>query len=241
MSALSFIFYLLAHHPLMLLHIVPLLFLAAGGVMKLVKRKAGIAWGALPAAVILGFNVICGHWLNAAFLHAVGVDGQAVIVASRQTSSQLNAQWVWAYDVVVTTQDGREVRTGFTTMTASIWPLRNEILIPREGEVFKVRYVPDFERNIVIMTDEARYARLQKLPEWQAPVERAGERFRADSDNPELLRQYIDSLKSFLKDHADVDPQVTANYRSYLASMETLSSLQATAASLDPSDQPVKP
>jgi hypothetical protein len=36
-------------------------------------------------------------------------------------------------------------------MSASIYPIRNRILIPPENEPFVAKYIPGFERNIVIM------------------------------------------------------------------------------------------
>jgi len=231
MSFLSMVFYVLAHHPVKLMFLTPLALILAGGLLHWRKSKAAyVAWGALPAFVIMGLNVFFGQWLNAAFLHAVGVEGQGVVIDSRQTSSQLNEQWIWAYDVVVQTRDGQDVSASFTTMSVSIWPIRNAILIPPQGEVFKLRYVPGFEKNFVIMIDESPYGRRRMLGEWRAPVETAARRLAVNPDNPDFLRAYIDSLETFIAEHGDVAPEVTADYRRSLQRMRTLQDLKADAA-----------
>jgi len=44
-------------------------------------------------------------------------------------------------------------------MSASIYPIRNRILIPPENEPFVAKNIPGFERNIVIMSDESDYGK----------------------------------------------------------------------------------
>lgn len=81
-------------------------------------------------------NFFTGHFLNALFLNAFRTTGSAVILHSQQSDSQLNDQYIWNYDGVLKTADGRDIVIQFDTMSASIYPIRNRILIPPENEPF---------------------------------------------------------------------------------------------------------
>jgi hypothetical protein len=65
-------------------------------------------------------------------------------VHSQETNSQLNDQYIWDYDAVLKTADGRDVVIRFNTMSASIYP--NRIVIPPENEPFVAKYIDSFRR-----------------------------------------------------------------------------------------------
>src|SRR3546814_19407805 len=117
-------------------------------------------------------NIFTGQWLNAAFLNAAGVHGTAVIVDSRRTDSMLNNQHIWDYDVILRTADDKDVTTGFSSMSATICPIRNAILVPPQGEAFVATYVPGFALTIVIMSDESAYVKRRPIPPVQSAVAR---------------------------------------------------------------------
>jgi hypothetical protein len=60
-----------------------------------------------PFYLFSQINFFTGHMLNALFLNAFGTTGSAVIVHSQETNSQLNDQYIWDYDAVLKTADGR--------------------------------------------------------------------------------------------------------------------------------------
>lgn len=173
MHILSAVSYFFSAHSFLAM---PVIVLLSGALaIGMIAWRKNRAWALLvvPGMLFAGINVFTSHIVNALFLNAFGVTGSAVIVHSRETSSQLNNQNVWEYDAVVKTADGRDVTTKFDTMSASIYPIRNEILIPPEGESFVVKYVPGFERNIVILSDESDYGRRRLVREDLEPVEKA--------------------------------------------------------------------
>jgi hypothetical protein len=90
----------------------------------------------IPFFLFSQINFFTGHFLNALFLNAFGTTGSAVILHSQQSDSQLNDQYIWNYDGVLKTADGRDIVIQFDTMSASIYPIRNRILIPPENEPF---------------------------------------------------------------------------------------------------------
>lgn len=188
---LSMLFYFFAHH---------------GGWSFFALMFVGIAlstWRKTITYVIIAFvlailNVFTGQFVNAIFLNQFGERGSAVITLSKETSSTLNDQYIWDYDVVMKTADGKDVVTEFSTTTASLYPVRNSILIPPDGERFVVKYIPGFEKNIVIMTDESSYGRKRIIHENLEPVQKARNQFESSPSNESFRKAYADELRTFL-------------------------------------------
>ncbi len=149
----------------------------------------------LPFFIYGQINIFTAHIFNAIFLEAYGIDGSAVITQSEETSSTLNDQSVWAYAAVMKTAEGQDVVTGFDTMSASIYPITNAILIPPQGERFVVRYIPGFPRNFVIMRDLSPYGKKYRLGEDRRPVEKAAAQFAASLDNRAFVAEYRNAFE----------------------------------------------
>jgi hypothetical protein len=151
------------------------------------------------------------------FLNAVGTQGSAVIVHSRETDTQLNDKNIWEYDAVLKTADGHDVPLQFNTMSAAIYPIRNAILIPPENEMFVAKYIPGFERNIVIMSDESDYGRRIIVDEDRGPVEKAAGQYAVSPVNPAFIKEYRNALQAFItKHHSDADPDLLQDYEQQL-------------------------
>lgn len=147
-TALSALLWFISQHPL-------LTFFAAmvlAGLVSWWRRFPGYAIVVFPLAML---NIFLGHFLNAAFLNVVGERGEAVIVKAEETNSTLNEQYIWRYEAVLRTAEGRDVEVVFHTNTASLWPLENAIRIPAQDQPFVVKYTPGFPRNFVILTNES--------------------------------------------------------------------------------------
>lgn len=223
MAYVSMLLYAVSHHPVTVLLGTPAVLAGLAGVAALLgwKRASGVGVALAVAMFALGFvNVFAGGMVNAAFLNAVGVEGQAVIIEARETSSRLNEQPIWAYEAVVRTADGQDADTRFTTATAAIWPIRNAILIPPRGETFAVKYTPGFPRNIVILSDRSPSGRRRLLAERRAPVDRAERRLAASPDNAAFRQDYRHALADFLREHGDTDAAVTADFERRLADLD---------------------
>lgn len=220
MGTLSAILYFLTHHPFWSWPLI----IAVGVVLAhLLARWSGRArWYILilPFFLYGQINIFTAHIFNALFLEAFGIDGTAVITQSEETSSTLNDQSIWAYDAVMKTADGRDVIAGFDTMSASIYPITNAILIPPQGERFVVRYIPDFPRNFVIMRDLSPYGKKYRIGEDRKPVEKAAAQFAASPDNRAFIAEYRDALAAFIdKHHDDANPALIENYRAQLGAL----------------------
>lgn len=217
MVVLSAILFFVSQHSLLSLPLWILAGFALGGAVSALLRRR--RWMGLS---VIGFvigiaNIFLGSMVNAIFLNAYGTYGTAVITHEEETSSQLNDSNIWEYDAVVRTADGRDVKTGFDTMSASLYPPRNAIQIPPKGERFVVKYIPGFERNIAILRDESPFGKRLLVQEALKPVERAAAQVEASPDNAEFRREYREAVEKFLAGHADnAPPDLIARYRNEL-------------------------
>jgi hypothetical protein len=126
---------------------------------------------------------------------------------------QFNDNYVWDYDGVLKTADGRDVAIHFRTTSATIYPIRNEILIPPANESFVAKYIPGFERNIVIMSDESNYGKRLKIEQDRAPVEKAAGQYAVSPTNHAFLKEYQAALQTFISKHrSDADPDLIQDY-----------------------------
>ncbi|WP_447932587.1 hypothetical protein [Sphingopyxis fribergensis] len=217
MTTLSAFFFFISQHSLLSLPLWILAGFALGGTVSALRRNP--AWMALSVAgFAIGIaNIFLGSMANATFLNAYGTYGTAVITHEEETSSQLNDANIWEYDAVVRTADGKDVKTGFDTMSASLYPPRNAIEIPPKGERFVVKYIPGYERNIAIMRDESPFGKRLLLRRALEPVERAAAQVEASPDNADFRREYRVAIKAFLAGFADTaPPDQIDHYRSEL-------------------------
>jgi hypothetical protein len=221
MQVLSSVLYFLTHHAIWSFFLIMIAISLLG---RLIAKRRPVLYVLL---VIFGFlfamtNIFTGHFFNALFLNAFGTPGTAVIIHSEQTNSTLNDQYIWDYHAVMKTADGRDVKISFDTMSASIYPIRNSILIPPEGEMFFVKYIPGIEHNVVIMSDLSDYGKKRLVGLARAPVEKAAAQVAVSPSNPEFIAEYRDALQTFLRDQRDnADPALIRDYEQRLAALES--------------------
>lgn len=214
MKAISELLYFLNHHSIWSF----LIILTIGIVLSIGRIKIVYAIFGL----VLGFvNIFTAQFLNASFLNAYGVKGTAVVTDARETNSRLNDEYISEFDAVVKTQDGQDVLTSFSTMTASIYPIRNEILIPPAGETFYVKYIPGFEKNIVILREESRYGKLSRARENRRTIEKAQRQYEASPKNKAFRQEYLEALKSYIANPDNqVDTIYTEDYKKVIRSLQ---------------------
>ncbi len=224
MYMISAVLYFLTHHPIWSFLII-LFFSFAMGILLSIWRNHGKWFFILPILGFLAamFNIFFTHHLNALFLNAVGTEGTAVVVYAEETNSLYNDQYVWEYEAVLKTSEGQDVVTNFTTMSASIYPLRNAILIPPKGEVFVAKYVPGFEGNILIMSDKSDYGKKWVLNKDLKPVAKAEAQLATSPTNPAFISEYRLALQAFIEKHRDgPDPDLIRQYRQKLEALEAM-------------------
>lgn len=206
--------FFLSHHPGWSFPILAILFISIG----LLRKKV---WYVIPAFLVPMANIFCAHMLNAWFLNAYGVLSTAVITHEEQTNSTLNDNYIWDYDALVKTQDGKDVITGFSTMSAAIYPIRNTILIPPMGEPFMVKFIPGYEKNFVILSDESLYGKMRAIYERKEPVEKARRMFEASPANEEFKQAYLKAMQTFVEDPANApDSSGIQYYKAMLSGMQ---------------------
>ncbi|WP_378105936.1 hypothetical protein [Chryseobacterium sp. sg2396] len=119
-------------------------------------------------------NVIGGQFLNAWFLNKYGTESTAVITSDVETSSTLNDRYIHDYEAIVKKQNGSYVTTFFSTTTAAIYPIKNAIRIPRKETRFPVKFIPGYEKNIVILYDRSDEGKMLLKYEKRKPLKKQG-------------------------------------------------------------------
>ncbi|MBO9693459.1 hypothetical protein [Chryseobacterium sp.] len=195
MVLISKILFFISHHGF---YTVILLLVFFGGLSYLTK-KAWLLIPIIPLAILNGFG---GQFLNAWFLNKYGVESTAIITSDVETNSTLNDMYIHDYEAIVKKQDGKYTTTFFSTTTAAIYPIRNSIRIPSEKDI-PVKYIPGYEKNIVILYDQSREGKILLQNEKLAPVNSAKTKYEADRTNKEFIEEYINALEDYIKDYDD--------------------------------------
>ncbi len=204
MVFISKILFFTSHHGFLT---VVILFIIFGALSALTKK-----WGLLAVAFILSIgNVIAGQFLNAWFLNKYGTESTAIITSDVETSSTLNEQYIHDYEAIVKKKDGNYVTTFLSTTTAAIYPIENAVRIPQKEKRFPVKFIPGYEKNIVILYNRSDEGKRVLKYEKRMPVEKARIQYEADPQNPEFIREYRDALTDYLEEYDD--PQYSAKLR----------------------------
>ena len=177
-----------------------LIFILFFGLLSVVTRKAWVLIFILPLSIGNGF---AGQYLNAWFLNKYGVESTAIITSDVETNSTLNDQYIHDYEAIVKKQDGKYVETFFSTMSAAIYPLENAIRIPVPDKEFPVKFIPGYEKNIVILFQQSEEGKNLRMYELQRPVNSARIKYEADRTNIKFIKDYILALEDYVKVYDD--------------------------------------
>lgn len=182
------------------------------GALYIYINKKGV-WIIPVVIVLIMANAIAAQFLNAWFLNAFGTRGMAIITQSIQTSSKLNNSYIYDYDAVVKTAEGKDVVTAFSTTSAAIYPIRNRIKIPRTNTFFPVKYIPGYEKNIVILNDESADGIRQNASERMRPVEKARIQYQVSPQNKIFIKEYADALQTWINQSTEADSLQVQQFR----------------------------
>ncbi|MCT2408972.1 hypothetical protein NZD88_15605 [Chryseobacterium antibioticum] len=166
------------------------------GLLSYVTKKAWFLGPILPLAILNGF---AGQYLNAWYLNKYGVESTAIITSDVETNSTLNDMYIHDYEAIVRKQDGKYTSTFFSTTSATIYPIENAIRIPRMGSHFPVKYIPGYEKNIVILYYQSEEGNNALKYEKIAPIQSAKIKYEADRTNKEFIEEYIAALEDYVK------------------------------------------
>lgn len=196
MILISKILFFTSHHGF---YTVILLFLFFG-LLSYITRKAWFLIPIIPLAILNGFG---GQFLNAWFLNKYGVESTAIITSDVETNSTLNEMYIHDYEAIVKKQDGKYISTFFSTTTAAIYPIENAIRIPRTEVPFPVKYIPGYEKNIVILYNQSEEGKAVERYSKLAPVNAARIKYEADKTNKEFVTEYISALENYTASYDD--------------------------------------
>jgi len=217
MAILSGALYFINHHPGLATLAMSGIGLGVSALLAIWRRQVLCCVLVIPFFLLSSISYFIAPFANALFLNAFGTRGTAVIVHKQETNEMLNESYIWDYDSVLKTADGRDVALQFNTTSVAIYPIRNEILMPPENDPFIVKYVPGFERNIVILCDESNYGKRRKIERDRAPVEKAAGQYAISPTNQAFVNEYRGALQAFLRKHRDdADPDLIEDYQQEL-------------------------
>jgi len=204
MIFLSALLYFISHHGF--LFALCLMFIAIVLPVKLGKialfSKIAFPVAAFILSIISAFT---SQFLNAAFLNAFGTRSTAVITKEKQTNSTLNDAYIYDYDFIVKKTNGQYVKGTFSTTTAAIYPITNAIQIPSKGQEFPVKYIPGYEKNIVILFNESDDGIAARRSESLSALDKARIQYEASPNEKDFQQEYIEALKKFIKENQDID------------------------------------
>lgn len=147
-------------------------------------------------------------------MNQYGVESTAIITSDVETNSTLNDMYIHDYEAIVKKQDGKYTTTFFSTTTAAIYPIRNSIRNPGDKDI-PVKYIPGYEKNIIILYEQSREGKIVLQNEKMAPVNSARIKYEADRTNKQFIEEYNAALEDYVKDYDD------ETYREKNQSMET--------------------
>ncbi|MEG0926028.1 MULTISPECIES: hypothetical protein [Chryseobacterium] len=170
------------------------------GLLSYLTKRALFLIPIIPLAIANGF---CGQFLNAWFLNKYGVESTAIITSDVETNSTLNDMYIHDYEAIVKKQDGKYISTFFSTTSAAIYPIENAIRIPQTEQNFPVKYIPGYEKNIVILYNQSEEGKTSLKYAKLAPVNSARIKYEADRTNKEFIMEYISALEDYTNSYDD--------------------------------------
>ncbi|WP_018610003.1 hypothetical protein [Uliginosibacterium gangwonense] len=129
------------------------------GVAAVMPSRVATLLRGIPSVLVIGFfaNQFAGHFASNWLLATSGIAGSATVVSIESTSSMYNDQPVMRHQVMIRPQQGGAViQTYFDTSDFNITPQPTEggYVYPQQGSRFNVRYLPDFPRAVVVLSDD---------------------------------------------------------------------------------------
>ncbi|MCL7988292.1 hypothetical protein M8998_10115 [Sphingobacterium sp. lm-10] len=204
MQVLSALLYFLAQHAVIAILVINLI----GFLLVIWRFKIRVM---VITFILSMLNFFAGNILNAWFLAKFGTNGTAIITSAEQTSSMMNEHYIWEYDVVIKTASGKAVESQFTTSNVSIYPIRNNIEIPSPNQTFVVRYIPGYEKNMVIMSDESEYGKRRINHDNLKVVEKEKTKYEFSPETEEFRKSYIAAMQQYINNTENSMDSVNIN------------------------------
>ena len=109
MVILSAILYLIGHHPGLTMLTLSGIGLGAGMLLAIWRRQVLWCGLVIPFFLFSSISYFIVPFANALFLNAFGTSATAIIVHKQETNEMLNESYIWDYDAVLKTADGRDL------------------------------------------------------------------------------------------------------------------------------------
>lgn len=150
----------------------------------------------IPVFVLFAVgNIIFGTEVNTLLIYQFGAAGRATITGSYPTSTQYNNHNVRGYNVLIRTADRQVVETSFEDDDFNVYPPRNRVTYPDQGDEFSVRYVQSWPQEfIIIADDDSPWARGLQCGRLRRDVIQAATKRDFAPDSADYRKAYADAL-----------------------------------------------
>jgi hypothetical protein len=149
---------------------------------------------------------IFGHGINSRLIHWAGKPGKAEVISSYRTSTRYNNHDVIGYRVLIRTQEGKVIQTGFADDDFNVYPSHNSVSYPQQGDRFNVRYLEHFPGSFIIITnDDSPWALALQCGDWKHQLDEARSKFEFDRSNQQFKKAYIQAIQNYISKRCYTD------------------------------------
>lgn len=170
-----------------------------------------------PALVVALLNLFFGPYLSSYLLYKIGEPGSAEVTDAHATSIRYNGHNVVGYDVLLRTVEGKVVESSFDDIDGNLYsPSRYDT--SGMGDRFKVRYLPTFPQDFVIVTDDdSPWAHRLVCSPLEGKLAAAKSKFEFDNQGATYRDAYIAAIEVVIAGYCYHDNEsILAYYREEL-------------------------
>ncbi|WP_223650119.1 hypothetical protein [Hymenobacter psoromatis] len=197
MELLVHLCYWFSSHPFLLATLatpaIPLTFLLFKNAPRWVYRLLFLLLG-------LGvLNLFFGPGLASRLVYGAGIVGTGEVVSTYATTTQVNYRNVMGYRVLLHTAQGQTLETTFNDMSFPAYPNRWSSTYPGQGEKFGTRYLPDYPRDFVVLTnDDSPWAHGRQCAALLDSLHEARTRHESNLSDAAARQTYVGLLRRVL-------------------------------------------
>lgn len=199
-------------------------FVLAPIILTGLSRGGGKLWVGLliPVGVIAGVvNLIFGMGLSAVLIDHLGVEGQAKITDTFATSTTYNERRVMGHHVLIRTADGSVVEARFDDDDFNIYPPRNSVIYPQDGDEFSARYIQHFPKDFIIVTnDDSPWAVGLRCNASRSRIAKANAKYEFAKTSPAYRQAYIDAIHAALSGPCSIDETERQEFQQDIANIQ---------------------
>lgn len=208
MIVLTHVVCLLARHRFLVLVASLLLAVSGGAAFGRLRVRWGLLVGMTAFTNFIG-SPLLGAWL----LYSFGQPAAAQVTGTYTTWININDRDVVGYNVMIRQTDGKVISTRFEDDEFNMFPPES-FAQPQPDETFDVRYLPDFPRDFIIVTNDASvWAHRQHCYLLSERLTTAEQRFKFARGAAPFRQPYALTIDGYLAGGCAENAEVVDQYR----------------------------